>query len=240
MPVEKRRNDPLFVKIFYRPISFFISAFCANRGIKANTITVISLIPALFTGIFLMINNYVFNIVGALLISLWLLLDCVDGNLARSVQKQPYGEFLDALGSYLVAASIGIGLGVHVYTNGGFLFAPSNYYAIIIGGIASVADLLMRVTHQNYKNATYLLNDKGIISEKTEDTGTESKKSLLFAKIKMEFGIGGIIPPALLLSVIIGKADLILIYLALYNFMSCGFIVCMYIKKALKYINTAL
>ena len=98
MPLWKRKKDPLFVKLIYRPLSFGVAALFANLGIKANVVTVLSLFPAALCGVLLSINNYIVNIVGALLLSVWLLLDCADGNLARSVERQPYGDFLDALG----------------------------------------------------------------------------------------------------------------------------------------------
>lgn len=32
LPEWKRRKDPVMVKLVMRPLSFYVSAFCANRG----------------------------------------------------------------------------------------------------------------------------------------------------------------------------------------------------------------
>ena len=236
MPLWKRKKDPLFVKLIYRPLSFGVSAFFANRGIKANIVTIISLFPAMFCGLFLSINNKIANIIGALFLSIWLLLDCADGNLARSVEKQPYGDFLDALGSYFAIAFLGIGLGLNVFHNGGIIFDKTNYFMLVAGGVVSVSDLLMRAIHQNYTNSTKNLALKGIIDIKEEEPGKEEKKDLITI-IKLELGIGGIIPPVLLVASIVGKMDLLLLYLLLYNVGACVMITTLYLKRALSYLN---
>ena len=240
MPLWKRQKDPLFVKLIYRPLSFGVSAFFANLRVKANIVTIISLIPAVLCGVFLSIDNYIVNIIGALLLSVWLLLDCADGNLARSVERQPYGDFLDALGSYFAIAFLGIGLGLYVFHNGGIFFEKNNYLVLVMGGVISVSDLLMRAVHQNYNNATRTLAIKGVISIKDETFSSKEEKRDLITIIKLEFGIGGIIPPMLLVCSIVGKMDFLLLYMLLYNVGACVMITILYIKRALSFINIKL
>ena len=38
LPEWKRTKDPILVKIFYRPVSFYLASLAANLHISANTI----------------------------------------------------------------------------------------------------------------------------------------------------------------------------------------------------------
>ena len=115
LPEWKRRKDPILTKIFYRPVSFHISAFCANHQIQANTVSVFSTFVAVLSCVMFLFANYWCNIAGALMISLWLIFDCVDGNLARCVRPQPFGEFVDAESSYTLVALLGSCIGMSAY-----------------------------------------------------------------------------------------------------------------------------
>ena len=58
MPDWKKKNDPIFVKCFFRPMSFPLAAICANMGISANTVTIVSIFIALVANIlFFFINE---------------------------------------------------------------------------------------------------------------------------------------------------------------------------------------
>lgn len=121
LPVWKRRKDSLPIKIFYRPVSFFTASFCANHGISANSVSVFSTFVGLIACVMFLFGRWELNIIGALLISLWLILDCTDGNLARCVKAQPFGEFVDSESSYTLVAFLGVSLGMSVFlrTGGG-------------------------------------------------------------------------------------------------------------------------
>ncbi|MBQ7155331.1 MAG: CDP-alcohol phosphatidyltransferase family protein [Synergistaceae bacterium] len=120
LPAWKYRKDFILTKIFYRPVSFYISAFCANHGIQANSVSVFSSFVAVLACSMFLFARYELNILGAVLVSVWGLLDCTDGNLARCVRPQPFGEFVDAESSYSLVCFLGVSLGISVYfTQGG-------------------------------------------------------------------------------------------------------------------------
>ena len=152
LPDWKKKRDPIVVRFFYRPLSFYCSSIFSNLGITANDVTVISIVVAVVVGIlfFCAGTNKEIGIIAAIMISVWLLLDCSDGNMARCVRKQPYGEFLDALGIYVLVASLGIGLSRYLYLNGGLIFEARSIVVVFIGLSSSIFDLLMRVTHQKF------------------------------------------------------------------------------------------
>lgn len=238
LPEWKRQRDPMVVKYFFRPLSFLCSAFFANIALSANDVTVISIAVALTADLlfFFARTNRILGICGALLIAVWLLLDCADGNMARCIKKQPYGEFLDALGSYVLVAFLGVGLGVYIFFNGGLFFKSGNGLAIFIGFSSSVFDLLMRLTHQKFIATR--------IQKNLTDRFDKSENRNLFLKIKdriqLEFGVGGILVPIIIVCTITNSLDLVILYLLMYNGLSCFAIVILYIFKAMKYSNESL
>lgn len=102
-------------------------------------------------------------ICGAVLFSVWSWLDCVDGNLARSVRKQPFGEFADSMSSYILVGLMGSAMGIAAYNFGGTLLKPGNAWIILLGALASSADSLMRLIYQKYKNTEKELSEKGVL-----------------------------------------------------------------------------
>ncbi|MCB6607717.1 CDP-alcohol phosphatidyltransferase family protein [[Clostridium] symbiosum] len=237
MPEWKRKKDPIFVRAFYRPVSFYGSAFCANLGIKANYVTVFSLFISFFAAISYFCSNHSINIIGASLINCWLVLDCIDGNLARSVERQPFGEFLDAMGSYILVSFLGIGIGVYVFKNGGLFLLSNNYWWIILGALISILDLLMRLTYQKYKNNSVELQESGAIPVELDKRLAHDSSTSIRTRIEMEFGIAGILPPAILVCTILNFLDIILVYMFLYNLTGCILVIILYTRKSLKYIN---
>lgn len=97
MPEWKRKKDPPLSRIFYRPAGFLLAAAFSNAGVSANTVSYISLVEGVLAcGLFLP-DHYVCRVAGAALVNLWLVLDCTDGCIARSVRAQPFGEFADGI-----------------------------------------------------------------------------------------------------------------------------------------------
>ncbi len=112
---EKRqegKKDP-WAHYVARPISFYISLWCVNRRITANSVTFISLGFGL-VGCSALV--YGWHIVGAVLINICGLLDYADGNIARATSKiTEYGKRIDGA-SYLIITSllftcVGVGIG---------------------------------------------------------------------------------------------------------------------------------
>lgn len=118
LPEWKRKKDPPLSRVFYRKISFYCSAFAANHGITANQISYFSMYVGIIASILFLFNKPL-AVVGAILVNVWLVLDCADGNLARSVRSQPFGEFADGISSYVIVGTICTTIGFYVYQHGG-------------------------------------------------------------------------------------------------------------------------
>ena len=101
LPEWKRRKDPVLSKVFYRPVSFFTASIAANLGISANTVSYCSVFIAVLSCLLFAYPSQQAHLAAAIFVSVWLIMDCTDGNLARSVKKQPFGTYADSMSSYI-------------------------------------------------------------------------------------------------------------------------------------------
>lgn len=233
MPDWKKKKDSILLKIFYRQISFKLAPILANHNISANSVSYFSTIIGIAAcGCFLP-SDWIFHIIGALLINIWLILDCTDGNLARSVKKQPFGEFADGISSYILVGLMCSAMGVTVFLEGGLLVQPGHYLFIYIGALASSADTLMRLIYQKYKATERELADNGIIKIEKDIRTDHSQVGNLKVRIEAELGIAGLLPLFILLASIFQTLDLVVIYCFLYYVSSCVIASLIYIRKAI-------
>jgi phosphatidylglycerophosphate synthase len=234
MPEWKRKKDPILSRLFYRRVAFGLAAVCANYGIQANTVSYFSAIVAVVACVCFLPNVYWLHILGALLINVWLILDCTDGNLARSVKSQPFGEFADGISSYILVGLMCTTISVAVYFEGG-LFIPVNCpWIILLGALASSSDSLMRLIYQKYKNTERDMADRGIVKVEPDIRTDHSQVGSLRVRIEAELGVGGLLPVAIFIAVIFRALDIIIIYCFMYYGMSFLVATLIYIKKAMR------
>ena len=237
MPDWKKNKDPFLSRIFYRRVSFYCSAIAANNNISANTVSYFSGLLAVFACICYLFPSYAMNIVGAVLINVWLVLDCTDGNLARCVKKQPFGEFADGISSYILVGLMCSMMGMSVYFHGGILFPKSCPWIILIGALASTSDTLMRLVYQKYKSTALELVKENIIKPETDKRIDHNEVRSLRVRIEAELGIGGILPLFILVATIFGTLDLVLLYCFFYYTGACTVVVATYVRKAIKHVR---
>lgn len=237
LPDWKRKKDPVLSRIFYRPVSFYISSIATKLGISANTISYFSAIIAVFSCILFLFNRFEMKMIGAILINIWLILDCADGNIARSVRKQPFGEFADGISSYILVGLMCISMGFSVYFSGGIIFKSGSPWIILLGAVASSSDSLMRLVYQKYKNTSKELQDKGVIEQEKDIRTDKNSVGSVRVRIEAELGIGGILPVAILIATILNALDIIIIYCFVYYGLSFIVSTLMLVKKAIKLSN---
>lgn len=91
LPEWKRLKDPFTTRIFYRPLSFVMASIATRIGLSANTISYISIFISIFACIFIAIpNNITLNIIGAILVNVWLLSDCTDRKYSKKCKKTTF------------------------------------------------------------------------------------------------------------------------------------------------------
>lgn len=97
-----------------RPVSYYLAWPFMRLNISATSVTIIWLIIAAIGCGFMMQGGYTNMLVGALLLEFAVILDCVDGHIARFTRKTQTGDVLDTwVGQILLVSSlfsIGIGL----------------------------------------------------------------------------------------------------------------------------------
>ncbi len=231
MPEWKRKKDSTLTRLLYRKISFFLAGVAANLGISANAVSYFSAFLAVAACSMFLINVQLCHIIGSVLMIFWVILDCVDGNLARSVKKLPFGEFADSMSSYLLVGFMGTTMGVAAYFEGGLFFKAHNPWIILLGALASSSDTMMRLIYQKYKNNERKLADQGII-EVEKDFRTDGAQPMsLKMFIDREFGLG-IIPEIALISAIFKVLDIAVLYCLFYY--GTAFVVntVIYVRKA--------
>lgn len=233
MPEWKRKKDPILSRLFYRRVSFYIAASCANLGISANTVSYFSGVLGIIACVCFIPDIFWMHILGAVLINIWLILDCTDGNLARSVKSQPFGEFADGISSYILVGLMCTAMSFSVYFDGGF-FVPACWpWIILIGALASSSDSLMRLIYQKYKNTERDMADKGIVKIENDVRTDHNQVGSLRVRIEAELGIGGILPLAILIATIFKALDIVVVYCFLYYGLSFVLATLIYVKKAM-------
>lgn len=232
MPDWKRKKDPILSRLFYRQVSFYLAAFCANMGWQANSVSYFSMLVGVLACLLFFFGKS-YAIIGAVLINIWLILDCTDGNLARTVKKQPFGEFADGISSYVLVGLMCTAFGVYVYMHGGILIDSDCPWMILIGALGSSSDSLMRLIYQKYKNTEKELAEAGILEMEKEVRTDQEKVGSLRVRIEAELGIGGILPLAILLAVVFDALDLVVLYCFAYYGMSFLGATSLYVRKAI-------
>ncbi len=234
LPEWKRKKDSLVLKLFFRPLSFITSSIAANLNITANTVSYFSILLAIGACILFIIPNYVCNIFGAILVNLWILSDCTDGNLARAVKTQPFGDFADSASSYILIAFLCSAIGFNVYFNGGMIVEKECIWFVLLGVLASSGDTLMRLIYQKYKASERSLVDQGILEQENDKRTDESQTTSLLVRIEMEFGSAGLLPVLVLFGTIFNMLDLVVIYCFLYYFLAAVIMIAKYLIKSIK------
>ena len=118
------RND-LWLYYVIRKISFYITWIFLKSGFSANQTTYIAIIVGLTGCGFMTYTDYKIKIIGTLLINFWIVLDCVDGNIARyKKESSEYGEFIDSLGGYLMNALLFLSVGIGAFNCSEFFITP--------------------------------------------------------------------------------------------------------------------
>ena len=189
-------------KISYHPTWLFL-----KLGLSANQITLMSLIvPCIGCG-FLAFGNYIGVIIGAVLANTFVLLDCIDGMVARYNGKASnYGTFLETVvwAVFSVLFFISVGISAFNYPDpvlnsiAHWLFRVDidRSLFIFLGGWAAVFYISHELIYSAYAR---IFSDRSDIVSEFKDATTGS---LLF-KIELNFNnITGMLMPILLIAVV--------------------------------------
>jgi len=235
--LSERRNK---VWLYYagRLPSFYLTWIFLRLNISANQATYMCLVVGFLSCIFLIWGSSVIKLVGVLMATLYLVLDCVDGNIARyRKSSSPFGKFIDASASYVISSFLfmSIGLGVFTNPNSSILLRHSESLFIsfnkdiflIVGFWSSLSYVLARLISLRYK--TMPISNQGSDSlENTPSNRSSQVSTIMFRNI---FGVSGFFMPLLLLAAVFRLFGFLALFYALVNSIALIFIV---VKTTLK------
>lgn len=172
-------------------------------------------------------------LLGVLLINFWLVLDCVDGNIARCKKTSSiYGEFIDALSGYTILSFVYLSIGIHAFNNGGLFIHQGDIRFVIMGALASIFDILARIIHQKYQFTMSVdtnYSNEMLLSEKEVD---KRSFSYIRNRIDKELGISGFFMPLLIASTIFDSTDVLILFYFFFNLVAVSLVLVTYIRKA--------
>ena len=111
---------PVWDRYVLRVPSFYLAYFLYNIiGLSANAVSVVSAIYAIILFVFVFYSPSNNIDIMLLMINIWPLLDCADGNIARSLAKKyniknVYGELYDAIAGWVVLGGLWITIGFYL------------------------------------------------------------------------------------------------------------------------------
>jgi len=98
-----RTHDRWYGKLVGRRISIYFTRILLPLGVTPNQVTLLSISFGVVGSILLAFNRVGLSLLGVLLLQLWFIFDCVDGELARiRDQSSINGLFLDLVGHCVV------------------------------------------------------------------------------------------------------------------------------------------
>lgn len=235
LPVKKNSNSSWWVKLWVRKVSFIFTYLFINLGFSPNGVSVLSIFVALTSFVCFTIPQTWALIAALICINLWLILDCVDGNIARCrKQKTVYGEFVDDIGGYYVVAFVYLAISVRAFYEGGALI-NNTPIIIVIGAISCISDILARLINKDYGNFSMKRPDYV-----PTDYTNESKSSLSYLRRRVgkEIGISGAFMPLAIVCGFLKYYDLMTIFYCAFNVFALLSTTVIYIYKADRYDRT--
>jgi phosphatidylglycerophosphate synthase len=126
-----------------REISLHIDPYLVNTKITPNQLTYLMVVVGVLGGAALLIPGLTGAILAVVLFQIYLLLDCVDGEVARwRKQTSITGVYLDRIGHYLCEAALLVGFGVR----GADVFGDgrSEWLWAFLGTVAALGAILIK------------------------------------------------------------------------------------------------
>lgn len=123
-------------RLYMRSLSLRVTRQLLDTRCSPNHITAVMVVAGVFSGVALLIPGLPGAVLSVVLMQLYLLLDCVDGEIARwRKQFSPLGVYLDRLGAYLADAAVMFGLG--------FRASSIGLDPYLVAGLAAGAGVLL-------------------------------------------------------------------------------------------------
>jgi len=144
--VLDRLNDEHWLgRLYGRKVSVYFTWVFARLGWPPNAVTAAFIVCGIAAGVLIAFGGLATAVAGAILVQLYLIFDCSDGELARwSGRKSVAGVYLDGVGHYLGESALLVGLGFRAQ---GHLTLAGVY--ITVGVAAALLAMLVKAETDN-------------------------------------------------------------------------------------------
>ncbi|MFJ8990081.1 CDP-alcohol phosphatidyltransferase family protein [Streptomyces sp. NPDC102279] len=110
---DRRSGEHWAGRLYMREISLRCDRYLVNTRITPNQLTYLMTLCGVLAAPALLVPGIAGAVLGLVMVQLYLLLDCVDGEVARwKKQFSLGGVYLDRVGAYLTDAAVLVGLGL--------------------------------------------------------------------------------------------------------------------------------
>ncbi|NUK83005.1 CDP-alcohol phosphatidyltransferase family protein [Streptomyces lunaelactis] len=141
---DRRSGEHWAGRMYMREISLHIDPYLVNTKITPNQLTYLMIVVGVLGGAALLIPGLTGAILAVVLFQIYLLLDCVDGEVARwRKQTSITGVYLDRIGHYLCEAALLVGFGIRgadVFHQDG----ATNWLWAFLGTVAALGAILIK------------------------------------------------------------------------------------------------
>jgi len=202
-PIEKEKanKETVWEHYFARKIAFFITPIFLKLKVSANQVSILAIITGIIAAILIMVGDFWQVFLGAILMQVWLIIDKVDGVIARYKKTiTRFGEFLEEFDGAVIAALFFSSIGVAASKLPGFLpfslqFSP--HLLIILGVLTSFFVIFRHLIFRHFE----AVFPRGKESEGGHSFG--SGRLAIFYKMAVKFlGIYSLAQPFLILAII--------------------------------------
>jgi phosphatidylglycerophosphate synthase len=212
LPPEKRKQDGLWTRYVLRPLSIPLTWAALGLGLSANGVSYISVIFSVAGGVLFSLEGFMLPLCGAVLLNVFSVLDCVDGNISRVTRTAgPWGGWADAVMGFIAYIAVFLSTGVYVFLRTGW------WPVLVVTAATSSANLLTRAAYQIYKNI---------------EAGTAHGSVSFERKLAENVGVTGFLMPALILCHCIGGMWIIVWFNLLFYLGGCVITILKLAKKA--------
>ncbi|MEU6322103.1 CDP-alcohol phosphatidyltransferase family protein [Streptomyces sp. NPDC047009] len=110
---DRRSGEHWAGRLYMREISLRVDRYLVNTRVTPNQLTYLMTVFGVLAGPALLVPGVAGAVLGVVMVQLYLLLDCVDGEIARwKKQFSLGGVYLDRVGAYLCDAAVLVGFGL--------------------------------------------------------------------------------------------------------------------------------
>ncbi|RNL82340.1 CDP-alcohol phosphatidyltransferase family protein [Halostreptopolyspora alba] len=179
--VKERVNEEHWAgRLYMRDLSPYVSTAFVHFGVPPNPITYLMMAFGVLAGVTLAFGGLWSALLAAVLVQLYLLLDCSDGEVARYTGRTSVaGIYLDRIGHYLAEVTLLIGLGIRAQGE----FAAGGW--VIAGMAAALGAALIKVETDNVSVA----RAKAGLPEKIPETAMQPRSSGLGLARRLASGL---------------------------------------------------